>query len=199
MGMPAPQPPAAPPRRWTVEEVRAMQDESRAWPRYELIGGELLVTPGPAPRHQRFLAELFERLLPYVKASGVGGLLWSPADIELDDDSIVQPDIFVVPRTVPPHFAGWREVTGLVLAVEVISPESAKRDRGVKRDHFQRHGVPEYWIVDLDARLVERWRPEDERPEVLRDRLPWRPDVRHPALELDLPALFAAALGDEAA
>ena len=61
---------------------------------------------------------------------------------------------------------------------------------------FQRAGVPEYWIVDLDARLVERWRPGDERPEVLTERLRWQPDAATPPLEIDLSAFFAQVVGD---
>lgn len=57
--------------------------------------------------------------------------------------------------------------------------------------------VAEYWIVDLDARLIERWRPDDERPEILEDRLTWQPEASGSALELDLRALFAELWGDE--
>ena len=61
----------------------------------------------------------------------------------------------------------------------------------MKRRRYQREGVPEYWIVDVDARLVERWRPGDERPEVLTETLDWRPDAAHPPLVVDLAAYFA--------
>ncbi|HEX9704591.1 MAG TPA: hypothetical protein VGA20_05045 [Gemmatimonadales bacterium] len=57
--------------------------------------------------------------------------------------------------------------------------------------------VPEYWIVDLDARLVERWRPSDERPEVITDRLAWRPSSDLAVFELDLADFFSSALVDE--
>jgi Uma2 family endonuclease len=62
----------------------------------------------------------------------------------------------------------------------------------VKRRRYQRAGIPEYWIVDLDARLVERWRPGDERPEILSDRLVWQPDPSQAGLELELATVFAA-------
>jgi len=67
----------------------------------------------------------------------------------------------------------------------------------VKRRRYQRAGVPEYWIFDLDARLVERWRPGDERPEVLSDRITWQPEAGIAALEINLPAFFARVLGPE--
>lgn len=60
-----------------------------------------------------------------------------------------------------------------------------------------RAGIPEYWIVDPDARLVERWRAGDERPEVLGDSLAWQPDASYAPLEIDLPVLFQTALGGE--
>ena len=66
----------------------------------------------------------------------------------------------------------------------------------MKRRLYQREGVPEYWIVDVDARLVERWRPGDERPEILTTRLTWRPDPAAPALEIDLEPYFAAFVSD---
>src|SRR5687768_10701412 len=125
MGMPAPQPPAAPPRRWTADEVRAMQDESRAWPRYELIDGELLVTPSPRLVHQRAVLLLARRLAEYVETNGLGEVLTSPADIELESGTIVQPDVFVVPRSSGLPIASWRDVRALSVAAEVTSPSTA--------------------------------------------------------------------------
>jgi Uma2 family endonuclease len=73
----------------------------------------------------------------------------------------------------------------------VLSPSTARADRAVKRQLFQRVGVPDYWIVDVAARLVECWRPEESRPEVLSATLVWRPTPDTPPLEIDLPQLFA--------
>ena len=84
----------------------------------------------------------------------------------------------------------------LLLAIEVLSPSTARADRTVKRLLFQRTGVPEYWIVDLDARLVERWRPGDDRPEVLAETLRWQADPTTAPLEIDLPQFFARVNGD---
>ena len=60
-----------------------------------------------------------------------------------------------------------------LLAIEVLSPTTAPRDRGAQRRIYQGAGVGEYWIVDLDARLIERWRPEDSRPEIVGEELEW--------------------------
>jgi Uma2 family endonuclease len=173
--------------------VRDLPDDGK---RYELIDGELIVTPAPRSRHQRMAKRIYGALDPYIQQHGIGELLWPPADIGLDDRSIVQPDLFVLPPELSRPSVEWVDVTALLLAIEILSPSTARYDRGVKRDYYQRHHVPEYWIVDLDARLVERWRPDVEWPEVRRERLAWRPDPAVPPLEVDLAALFVAALGE---
>ncbi len=179
--------------RWTADRVRALPDDGN---RYELIGGELLVTPAPSGAHQAMLSALFERIAPFVRASMPGArLLWSPADLAFGEEEILQPDLFVC-RTRdggPPR--RWTDIISLLLVIEVLSPRSARQDRTIKRVRYQRAAVPDYWIVDLDARLVERWRPEDARPEVVATALTWQPDPQHAALAIDLSALFMEALG----
>ncbi len=193
MGMPA----EVVRRRWTAAEVRALiAAESLASPRYELIDGELFVTPSPAPPHQIAVLELVVALKLYCDANGVGQTMPSPADIELEAESVRQPDVFVLP------IAEWKRIARegfparqLLLAVEVLSPSTKKLDRVTKRALFQRH-VSEYWVVDVDARVVERWRPQDTEPEVVADRLTWWPRGAPEPLVIGLVALFARALGD---
>ena len=196
MGMPVPQSSPAAARRWTAAEVRALQEESRPAPRYELVDGELLVSPSPQPRHQRAVRLLARLLEDYVQRTGIGELFESPADLELEPGTLVQPDLFVVPGGGEPLTTSWRAVRSLLLAVEVLSPGSARADRLIKRRLYQRVGVPEYWLVDLDARVLERWRPADERPELLDQRLDWQPEDGSPPLELDLAALVARMHGE---
>jgi Uma2 family endonuclease len=80
-------------------------------------------------------------------------------------------------------------VKSLLLAVEILSPSSVRTDRIEKRDFYCDVGVPEYWIVDLDAQAVERWTPRGETPEILRDRLTWNPPQSAP-FSIDLIRLF---------
>jgi len=178
-------------RVWTADEVRELIDEQRAWPRYEAVDGELLVTPAPRPPHQYTAQILLAHLAAYARRHGVGLALLPPADISFGAQSIVQPDLFVVPAAQARPLLEWSQVTSLELAVEVVSPSSARADRGAKRRHYQRHGVREYWVVDLDARLIERWRPNDERPEVLDRELSWQPNPAAAPLVIDLPSFFA--------
>lgn len=180
-------------RRWTAHEVRELLAAAPlATPRYELVDGELLVTPGPSLFHQRVVVELVLRLGTYLQTERVGHVITSPSDVELEPEFITQPDIFIIPT------AEWRRVAAdglpvreLSLAVEVLSPSSSRHDRVRKRPLYQRH-VPDYWIVDLDARLVERWAPADERPELLTERLTWHPVGAMTPVTIDLPPFFAS-------
>ena len=179
--------------RWTADMVRALPDDGK---RYEVIDGELFVTPSPALRHQDAVFEMASLLRPYVNEHRVGRVFVSPADVTFRDGSLVQPDVFVAPLIDGRRPRDWSEVTALLLAVEILSPSTARADRQVKLRLFRRQRVPEYWIVDVDARVVERWRPEDERPEILTEHLEWQPDSSHPPLVIDLPVYFRDAAGE---
>lgn len=179
-------------RSWTREMVLALPDDGN---RYELFDGELLVTPTPAPRHEFLLWALLERFMEYLRGSNVGHLFSSPAALALGGHEVAQPDIHVLPGPRGSAPERWEEMGLPVLVVEVLSPSAARYDRQVKRRMFQRLGIAEYWIVDLDARLVERWRPADTRPEVLADVLEWRPEGASESLTIDLPVLFESVLG----
>jgi len=171
---------------WTGERVRALPDDGL---RYELVDGELLVTPSPGWTHQTAVAALFRRLDGYVGSNPLGWVRFAPADISLGEDEVLQPDLFVIPAALNPR--SWQEVRALLLVIEVLSPGTARYDRLVKRRRYQRAPVPEYWIVDLDARLVERWKPDDTRPEILTETLEWSPAPGLKPLEIELPGFFA--------
>jgi len=190
MGM---QPTSPDQKRWTAAEVRALIDATPGWwPRYELIDGELLVTPAPAVRHQRIVQALWLLIHPYVRANRLGEAFGVIGDVELEVEQIVQPDLFVIPLVDGRRIRRWSDVGALRLAVEVISPGSERHDRVKKRRYYQRNGVPECWIVDGGARIVERWTPDDRfRPEVLDETLAWHPAGAPAPLAIDLVTLFA--------
>lgn len=186
MGMPAQRH-----RRWSAAEVRRLIAAAPlASPRYELVDGELLVTPSPARAHQEAVRLLLIALSAYLDAERVGSVLQSPADVEVEPGQVTQPDLFVVPadeaaRLVREDFPA----RVLLLAAEVLSPSSARFDRVDKRGLYQRN-VPEYWIIDVDARVIERWCRGDERPEILVDVLDWMPPAAARAFHLNLPSYF---------
>ena len=173
--------------RWTAEMVRALPDDGY---RYELISGELVVTPAPRALHQVAVSAL-EALLRQPAEDRDAHLLHSPADISLGEDEILQPDLFVC-RTAsgrPPR--DWGDISALLLVIEVASPSSARYDRTVKRLRYQRARVPDYWVVDLAARAVERWRPESAEPDVVTDRIEWA------GFAIDLPGMFREIHGED--
>ena len=183
-------------RSWTAREVRALvADNPLRTPRYELVDGELLVTPSPSRWHQLAVTELVVALHVYLEANPVGYALASPSDVELEPEFLSQPDVYVVPMGEWRRLGDSHAIGRIALAIEVLSPSSSRHDRVRKRPKYQRH-VPEYWIVDLDARLVERWRPGDERPEILSSAIEWRASEESDALRLDLAAFFARVLDD---
>ena len=139
---------------WTGERVRALPDDGL---RDQLVDGEPPVTPSPGWAHQTAVATLFRRLDGHVGSNALGWVRFAPADLSLGEDEVLQPDLFVIPAALNPR--SWQEVRALLLVIEVLSPGTARYDRLVKRRRYQRAPVPEYWIVDLDARLVERWKP----------------------------------------
>jgi Uma2 family endonuclease len=178
-------------RRWTTDEVRALMREDQPWPRYELIGGELLVTPAPRTAHQIAVFEVCRLLDAFLELHPAGIAVISPADLELAEGTITQPDVFVIPAgiTMAGPTLQWSDVSSLLLAVEVLSPSSAHTDRVLKRDHYVANHVAEYWIVDLEARVVERWTAARDTPDLCRSSMIWAPPAVAP-LHIHLDALF---------
>jgi len=174
--------------RWTVELVDQLPEDGN---RHEVIHGRLFVTPAPSFVHQFLLQELDARLWNYLQANPVGTVSPAPTGVQVDDFTQVEPDLLVVPLIqgkiprslpVPPR---------LLLAIEILSPSTKSQDRLEKRDLYLEMNVPEYWIVDPDAKAVERWRPGMTAPEILRDRIEWLPEAGRPPWTVDLVALFA--------
>jgi Uma2 family endonuclease len=170
----------------TADDVRAMPDDGN---RYEVVWGELLVSPAPRPAHQRVVVRLTVALGTYCERVGDLETMVSPADVSWSDDTLVQPDVFVVPRAQAAQ-GSWSAVRTLLLVIEVLSPGTARHDRFTKRRLYQEQGIPAIWLVDLEAACVEVWTPTDHRPTVVRDTLTWHaPSATH-ALELDVAALL---------
>ncbi len=194
MAMPA-SPPLLPDRSrrdWTVDEVRALPDDGN---RYEVIDGDLLVTPAPSWLHQQAAMEFLFLVRPYAHRCALDCYI-APAEVAFSPRRSVEPDLFVVPRMDGRRATHFEEVQRLVLAVEVISPSSARADRYRKRHLYQSEDVPEYWIVDPDARFVERWRPGGDAPEILVESLAWTPQEDVEPLVIDLVALFRRVHGE---
>lgn len=186
-------------KHWRLEEVQALIEASPFYtPRYELIDGELLVTPAPNLDHQTAVKQLVLILARYLDTERVGEVCFAPFDVELENESLVQPDVFVIPPLPVPRPRKIRQLNQLLLAIEVISPSSARGDRVKKRPYYARNRVPDYWVVDLDARVFERSTPDESRPEVLTESISWHPVGAIRPLTIDLPQFFRDVLGEAA-
>jgi Uma2 family endonuclease len=174
-------------REWTVADLAGMPDDGQ---RYEVIDGELFVTPSPALRHQDAISALFLLLAPYVAKERIGHLVLAPADVTFSPRRGVQPDLFVAPLVNRRRPKDYSEIRKLILAVEVLSPSSARADRVVKRALYRDEGVDEYWLVDLDARTIERSTPAHNTIESASESLSWHPQGASARLTIDLKRYF---------
>jgi len=175
---------------WTVARLHTLPDDGK---RYEIIDGVLHVTPSPRYAHQRAVVTLFESLQPYARALDFSVMPLS-GDVRYSDRTLVVPDTFVFRDSPDARVRDWSGVHPVQLVVEVLSRSTRTRDRTVKRALYQAQGIPEYWIIDTDARVVERWRPDSNAAERLAQSVSWQPAASAAPLEIDVVAYFAAVL-----
>ena len=176
----------AAPVYYSAEMVRDLPEDGN---RYETVHGELLVTPAPRALHQRVAKRILVRLESYLEREPVGEVFHSPADISWSDDTLVQPDLFVVDLQ-EARTLDWTHMKTLLLVIEVLSPSTSRGDRFTKRRLYQEQHVPLYWIVDADQRQVEVWRPDLEFPETENERVLWLPEDAASPFTLELNQLF---------
>lgn len=177
-------------REMSVEEVLALPEDGL---RHELLDGEHVVSPTPRLLHQRAVQRLYRRLLAIVGDRDDVEPFCVPGDLELNSRTVVEPDLFILPSKPGSPIQRWRDAPIPLLVVEVLSPITASRDRGKKRRLYLESGVEEYWIVDLDARVVERWRQRDMRPEIIDGALQFALHVGVSG-SIELPDFFAEIL-----
>jgi len=141
--------------RLTYDDLRQIPPDRN---RYELIEGELFVSPAPSLEHQRKTLRLARKLADHVEQHDLGEVFIAPCDVVLAPSIVLEPDIVFVSK-------GQRSILKMAciegapdLVVEVVSDSSRLMDRFVKRDRYAEFGVPEYWLLD----------PFEPRIEVLR-------------------------------
>lgn len=187
---PAPKPAAAPPpaRRWSYAEFARLPDDGN---RYEVIAGEVYMTPAPRPIHQKVATRLVLLLEAFVQEHGLGEVFTGPIDVLFGEGDYLEPDLVFV-RAERLGTVSERGVEAPPdLVVEVASSSTALRDRNLKRERYTWFGVPEYWIVDPDARHVEVYRmlQDPHTPEIVRDALVWRLAPGAPELRIEVQEL----------
>jgi Uma2 family endonuclease len=173
---------------WTRADLERLPDDGQ---KYEVIHGELLVSPVPRPAHEELVVALGQRLAAYCDREHLGRVYWgNPAFVTADSEVI--PDIVVRRSLVPPP-ERWDDAPMPLLVVEVLSESTRRADLVRKRAFYVESGVPEYWIVDGDARVVRVVTSAGEHVET--GRLTWEPGGAASALVIDVAALFGEVLG----
>ena len=136
--------------KFTYEDYRNAPEDKR----YELLDGDLVVTPAPGTAHQRASRKLTMLLGQSINLTAAGEIFAAPFDVVLSDTDVVQPDLLFVSKE-RAHIITDENVQGAPdLVVEILSPSTAERDLTFKRSLYARHGVKEFWLVDTDAKTV---------------------------------------------
>ena len=136
-------------KQWTLEEVHSLPDDGN---KYELVRGELFVTPPPTYTHDTVAARLLRLLGPYVEEHGLG-LVYVPRAVMRFQGSEVEPDLMV--RALHPgEHPDWDDAPIPILIVEILSPSTRRRDQVKKRSLYMDAGVAEYWMVDPERRSI---------------------------------------------
>ena len=153
-------------------ERRFNYAEYCTWPdneRWELINGEAYnMSPAPSNKHQEIAGEIFRQIANYLKGKNCE-IRFAPFDIRLpeaneaDDyiETVVQPDIVVVCDSSKMDEKGLKGAPDI--AIEILSPSTAKKDLTVKKDLYEKNGVREYWIFHPTDEIVFIYRLEDGR------------------------------------
>jgi Uma2 family endonuclease len=181
-------------RPLTYDDLRHLREGSDE--RLELIEGEIVVTPSPTDLHQLVVLRLGAQLNRDIIEAGRGMVLPAPFDVVLDEENVLQPDLFILLHDRAEQLERNRVAGPPSLAIEVLSSSTAARDRRQKRDLHARHGVPEYWLFSPDERNVldfsdlhaGSYKTESLVTEVLTS-------VTIPGLVVDLKKLFAPVPG----
>ncbi|HEV2492750.1 MAG TPA: Uma2 family endonuclease [Terriglobia bacterium] len=136
----------------TYEQFRELPDDGK---RYELIRGEVHLTPSPTTKHQSVLQNLAQSLGPFVLEGKLGEVWTAPLDVRLGEDTALQPDLIFVSESraniiLESYIHGAPD-----LVVEILSPSTAAHDRATKLALYGEAGVPEVWLIDPQAKTVE--------------------------------------------
>ena len=131
--------------------------------RYELIEGELIMAPSPIPRHQKISSGFVGLMAPFARINRLGDIFAAPLDVHLSDTNLLQPDILFISNE-RAHIIGETNIQGAPdLVIEIASPSTEDRDRGIKQELYALFGVLEYWRAYPLTQTVEVLRLENGR------------------------------------
>jgi Uma2 family endonuclease len=138
----------------TYQDYLELPDDGK---QYQIIEGDLVVTPAPGRPHQGTCGNLYSILRPHILGDALGELYFAPFDVILDESTIVQPDLLFIDHERIPMLTDRGMNGPPTLVVEILSPSSNRIDRVRKLQIYARFGVPHYWIVDPHSRYIEAY------------------------------------------
>ncbi len=124
--------------------------------RHEIIVGDHYMNPAPVPYHQALSRHIQFQLYSAIELTGLGQVINAPIDVQFSNHDVVQPDLIVVLSG--NSIITTSKVKGVPdLVVEILSPSTSKRDEGLKKQLYEQNGVPEYWVVAPDEKVVRKF------------------------------------------
>jgi Uma2 family endonuclease len=146
-------------RKYTAQDFERLPEGP---PYYQLINGELIMSPSPALEHQRTSKRLFHMFYTLIEIPKKGEVFYSPVDVYLDEENVFQPDIVVILEGSRAKMTK-RGVEGAPdVVVEILSPSTGYYDLTIKKEVYERSGVKEYWVLDSQRRTFEIYKNTQE-------------------------------------
>ena len=176
--------------RFNWNDLQEMPDDGK---RYEIIDGDLFVSPSPFPWHQQAVLRLARFLDEHVCEQSLGRVFPAPLDVKFGFEDVVEPDVVYFSRERLPDLPNSVIEIPPDLAIEVLSKSSRSRDMGPKMKLFARFRVGHYWVVDPDAQRLTAYRLSDQGVYAVEAELAvagvFRPSL-FPGLEISLAEVF---------
>ena len=149
--------------KFTYRDLQAIPPDHH---RYEIVDGELFVSPSPIFLHQLLVSNLHRRLAQHASKRKLGVVVVAPCDIVFSRYTVLEPDIFFVSKN-RFQIIGEKNLSGPPdLVVEVLSPSTSRLDREIKFKQYAQYGVPEFWLVDPGRKTIKIFRLKAREYEV---------------------------------
>ena len=145
---------------FTYEDYLQLPDNGK---RYEIIAGELYMSPAPNLGHQRTVGRFHLAIGNYLEKNQIGEVFTAPTDIILSDIDIFQPDIVFVSKEKFDRLTRENVQGAPDLVIEVLSPYTEKRDRTAKLKAYSKYGVLEYLMAGEENETLEAWRRKGKK------------------------------------
>jgi len=144
-------------KRYTYEDYAKLPEGAP----YQLIGGELIMTPAPTPYHQRISSKLGYFLCDFIFKRNLGEVFNAPIDVYFEETETYQPDIIFISKERLDIIKETKIEGAPDLVIEILSPATAYYDLRKKFKIYEKHGVKEYWIVDPEEKSIEIYQNQE--------------------------------------